>query len=331
MKIVFTYEHYFPPFDEGVKNLAHMIHQQLARSHDVQVMRYFGSTPNTINSLLIVPRLINKIIWFRPEKIIFIPQAALTFSSIIKIFTLQLLFPGKVTVVGVQKRGLSPWQTRVVKQLKLSSVFVLSSAMAEHLKQLGITASILNVGIDLDRYCPVNDVDALRNRYKIPTTKPVVLHVGHIKESRNIRWLLEVQKVLPDVQVVIVGSTTTEQDIDLSTQLEGAGIIVLREYLSEIQELYQLADVYCFTVMKDDGAMEIPLSVLEGMATNLPVITTRFGRLPELFSEDEYYRYVSSADDIIRILKSGFDNDCENRAKMHQYTWQSTSENLLAI
>lgn len=331
MKIVFIYEHYFPPFDEGVKNLAHMIHQELSLAHNIKVVRYFHSTPNFINSLLIVPRLINKAVWFRPKNIIFIPQAALTFSSIIKIFTLQLLFPRKVTVIGVQKRILLPWQNKIVKHLKLSNVFVLSSAMAAPLKQLGITANILNAGIDLDRYCPSNDKDAIRNRYGIPKDKLVVLHVGHIKESRNIRWLLEIQNALPDIQVIIVGSTTTEKDVDLSAQLEDAGIIILREYFRDIQELYQLADIYCFTVIKDDGAMETPLSVLEGMATNLPVITTRFGRLPELFSEDDYYRYASSADDIIKILKSGFDECCNNREKMHQYTWQSTTERLLAV
>lgn len=331
MKIVFTYEHFFPPFDEGVKNFAYMIHHELSSAHNIEVVRYYRSAPNFINSLLIVPRLISKTIWFRPKKIIFIPQAALTFSSIVKIFILQLLFRNKVSVVGVQNKSLSPWQMNIVKHLKLSNVFILSTAMAAPLKRLGITTNVLNVGIDIDRYCPTSDKGALRDKYNIPNDKLVVLHVGHIKESRNIRWLAEIQNELPDVQTVVVGSTTTEQDFDLSTQLEEAGVIVLREYLRDIQEIYQLADVYCFTVIKDDGAMETPLSVLEGMATNLPVVTTHFGRLPELFSEDEYYRYVSNADDIVKILKSGFKDNCINREKIYQYTWQSTTERLLAV
>jgi glycosyltransferase involved in cell wall biosynthesis len=244
---------------------------------------------------------------------------------------LQLLLPKKVTVVGVQKRVLSPWQNKIVRHLNLSNVFVLSSAMAEPLQQLGINTNTLNVGIDIDRYKPQNNKATLRDKYNIPREKQIVLHVGHIKESRNIGWLLDVQNALTEVQVVLVGSTTTKQDVNLCNQLEDAGVIVLREYFREVQELYQLADIYCFTVMKDDGAMETPLSILESMATNLPVITTRFGRLPEQFHEDDYYRYVSSAADIIKILKSGFKNKCNNREKMYQYTWQSTTERLLCV
>ena len=65
--------------------------------------------------------------------------------------------------------------------------------------------------------------------------------------------------------------------------LEAAGVRVLRENLPAIHELYQLADVYLFPVQRADAAMEIPLSVLEAMAVNLPIITTPFGRLTELF------------------------------------------------
>ncbi|MDH3645598.1 MAG: glycosyltransferase [Gammaproteobacteria bacterium] len=330
MKIVFIYEHFTPPFDEGIKNFAYRVHRELSRSHMVRVMRYLRHMPHFLNALLMVPRIVVQSMWFRAEKIIFIPQAALTFSSLVKISMLQSLFPGKVTVVGVQKRILAPWQEKIVARVKLRDILVLSSAMAKSLQDLGIDSTILNLGVDLGQYKPVSNKQALREKYAIPADQLVVLHVGHIKRSRNIAWLAEVQRALPGTQVVLVGSTTTGRDIDLGAQLEQAGVIVLREYLQDIHELYQLADVYCFTVMSDAGAMETPLSILESMATNLPVVTTRFGRLPEQFSQDEYYRYVNSADEMIAVLRTGFGDECNNRQKMNEYSWAATAQRLMA-
>ena len=112
--------------------------------------------------------------------------------------------------------------------------------------------------------------------------------------------------------------------------LEGDGVIILREAFPEINELYQASDIYCFPVTELEGAMEIPLSVLEAMALNLPVITTRFGRLPELFEEDDYYKYVNNADDIIDILQNDFGNNCLNRDKLSRFSWEYTTSPLLA-
>ena len=268
-------------------------------------------------------------VFFRPHKTIFMPQGALTFSALLKTYLLQLAQRDKASVLSVQKKQLAPWQQRIIRYLKPQNVFVLSSAMAELLKQLQIESKVLTVGIDPAVYCPVNDKVRLRRKYDIPIGKRILLHVGHIKESRNIRWLLEIQNSIQDIQIVLVGSTTTIQDLKLCRELEEVRIIVLRDYLPNIQEIYQLSDVYFFPVTKSDGAMELPLSVLEAMATNLPVITTRFGRLPEQFIEDHCYRYVDSHAEAITLLQTDFGSSCSNREKMTQYTWGNMARCLV--
>jgi glycosyltransferase involved in cell wall biosynthesis len=61
---------------------------------------------------------------------------------------------------------------------------------------------------------------------------------------------------------------------------------VIDTYLSKVEEIYQAADVYVFPVQDDGSAIATPMSVLEAMACNLPVITTRFGALPRLFPNE---------------------------------------------
>jgi glycosyltransferase involved in cell wall biosynthesis len=329
MKILFVYEHFFPPFDEGVKNFAEQVHNHLAPEHQLKLVRYFHKLPNALNSLLLVPRLLLAGAIFRSQRLIFIPQAALTFSTFIKIFILSLFYGSRLTVIGTQKRTLSEWQQKVVAALRIKPLFVLSSAMAEPLKKMNINSEVLNVGIDRKRYQPVDNKNPLREKYGIPQNKRILLHVGHIRESRNIHWLIDVQKSTNDTQVVLVGSTSTERDDELGQQLADAGIILMKDYLKDIQEVYQMADIYCFPVTLEDAAMETPLSILEAMATNLPVITTAFGRLPEQFAEDEHYRYANSPEEIIAVLNSNFGHNCINREKTEAYTWKATANRLL--
>lgn len=329
MKILFVYEHFFAPFDEGVKNFAYQVYRQYQTTHDADLVRYYRKLPNALNSLMLVPRLLLRLLG-RPDKLVFMPQASLTFSSLLKIWVLHLFYGDRLVVVGTQKRSLRNWQTSILGKLSMPKTFVLSSSMAAPLKDINIKADIVEIGIDRDKYQPPAEKLSLRRKYELPVDKQVVLHVGHIKESRNLNWLLEVQRNRPELQVLVVGSTATEQDMVLCQQLEQAGIRVIRDYLADIQEVYQLADIYCFPVELETAAMETPLSVLEAMATNLPVLTTAFGRLPEQFNEDNCYRYVANPQDILRFISDGFDEPCSNREKTERYTWQASAARLLA-
>lgn len=329
MKTIFIYEHFFPPFDEGVKKFAYMLHQEMVKSHDVALIRDIRGLPAMANNLVTVPRILLACLFRRPDRVVYVPKGALTFPSLARIWILEKMLGRKLSVVGVQRKKLSVWQQRLVRRLKFNNVFVLSSAMAKDVRKIGIHAQILNIGIDRQRYAPGGDIAALRNKYAIPPDRPVLLHVGHIRESRNIRWLQEIQQALPQIQVLLVGSTATQQENALCEQLERAGVIMLRNFIPDIHEIYQLSNWYCFPVLNDDGAMETPLSILESMAVNLPVITTRFGRLPELFAEDDCYRYVNSSEEIIRLLRSEFGRGCHNRPKTEPYTWRAAVETLL--
>lgn len=257
------------------------------------------------------------------------PQAALTFSSLLKLSLLKLFYGRKLVAVGVQKRQLKNWQARLASCIPLPHTFVLSQAMVEPLRTMGIQAEVVKLGIDRDKYQPADNKLALREKYNIPRDEIIALHVGHIRQSRNISWLLSIKDTLQNIGIVLVGSTATEQDRALCAQLEKAGIHVMREYLPDIQEIYQLSDIYCFPVTEDTAAMETPLSVLEAMATNLPIISTPFGRLPEQFKEDGYYRYASSAGAMAKLLAEGFGPACTNRDKTIDYSWSATAELLI--
>jgi glycosyltransferase involved in cell wall biosynthesis len=157
--------------------------------------------------------------------------------------------------------------------------------------------------VELERFTPVSEFhkERLRRCHDVPLDAFVVLHVGHINASRGIHLLEEIQGQ-GDVQVVLVGSTSTPHDVELSQQLERAGIIVRREYIEDIQEIYQLSDCYLFQVSSEQAAIELPLSVLEAMACNLPIITTRYGALGDLFPEGDGLVFAQTPEEVLTAL-----------------------------
>jgi len=329
MKILFIYEELFPPYDEGMKKFSFMIHNELLKAHKISTVRDLKYLPAPINSLLIVPRILVRAIGKLPEIIIYIPKQSLTFFSLMKLWFLGIVFGQRVRAIGLQKRQLADWQATLVAKLNFPPVLVLSKSMTSDLEKIGIQSQTIMAGIDCEKFRPLANKDELKTTYGIPVTKRVLLHVGHIRESRNIEWLGHIQKNMPEIQVLLIGSSTTSQEENIYNNLKNDGVLILREALPNIEEVYQLSDWYCFPVKISSAAMEIPLSVLEAMSVNLPVLTTHFGRLTELFIETSCFHYVDNWHEVASHIRQGFGENCRNREQAKQFSWQSTVQKLI--
>ena len=321
-----------PPFDEGMRIFSQRTLDALRRMSEARVVHDMRGVPRALNRLLLAPRAAAAARRYGAERVIYVPEASITFNSFVRARMMGMLLPCSVVLVGLQARRYSERQARIIRRIAPQRLFVLSNAMADGLESMGVAARVLPFGIDRDVFAPAPEKkEMLRARYGIRAGKRVVLHVGHIRQERNLRWLLELQRALPETQVVIVGSTTTEADDGLRKELEDAGALVIRDYLPHIEEVYQLADIYVFPVRREDAAMEIPLSVLEAMSTNVPVVSTRFGRLPEIFGEDKDLRYAENAGEVIDAVRGllAQKGECGNRDKTAGLDWSETARALL--
>lgn len=299
---------------------------------DIRAIKDILWMPGKINDLLIVPRILISYFIKRPDIVVYIPKQSLTFFSLLKTFVLQLFIGKRLRTVGLQKRNISGGKSQLIKKLSFGKVFTLSHSMKNELTTLGIHSEVIFTGIETSKFIPVENKDKLRDKYNIPKNKIIILHVGHIKQSRNLELLIEINNKFEHCQSVIVGSTATQQEQNIHKKCTDANVIVINQTIDTIEEIYALSDIYCFPVIVNNGAMETPLSVLEAMSTNLPVITTRFGQLTELFQQDEFYKYVNNINEIdenmIHQLTTG---NCLNREKVSEFTWQATTQKILAL
>jgi len=121
-------------------------------------------------------------------------------------------------------------------------------------------------------------------------------------------------------------------DRSVHTMLTESGCLVWRRHFAEIEELYQLADLYVFPVVDKLGSIELPLSIMEAMACNLPVISTKFGALPRILKEDEEEGliYVNEIDEIPSRTEQIKNSELRirTRERVMQYSWESVTQSL---
>lgn len=125
---------------------------------------------------------------------------------------------------------------------------------------------------------------------------PIAVHVGHLRRSRGLERLCEIKAILGDkIEIVVVASPYFEPAPGLMEELTAAGVHVDRGLVPKIAEVYRSADLYLFPAPPEsEGAIELPLSVLEAMACRVPVISTPFGALPEAVAGAAGVRFATS-------------------------------------
>lgn len=142
---------------------------------------------------------------------------------------------------------------------------------------------------------------------------PIAVHVGHLRRTRGLERLVEIKARLGDrIEIVVVASPSFEPEPDISDELLAAGVHIDRGFVAAIAGVYLAADLYLFPPPPDsEGAIELPLSVLEAVACGLPVVATAFGALPEVLRDVTGVRFVDGAgfaDMVEQIIGAGLEN-----------------------
>ncbi|MGJ8585359.1 MAG: glycosyltransferase [Marinosulfonomonas sp.] len=169
-----------------------------------------------------------------------------------------------------------------------SAHIILCNRIRPDLKSVAVDATFVRqfIGIDPARL-RTDDKDMAPWAELCAGGLPVALHIGHLRRNRGLDLLIKAKKQVGDrIEIVVQGSPTFTPDRGLVDELQAAGIHVYRNYVRNVASLYRAADLYLFPVNETDaGAIELPLSVLEAVASRTPVLTTDFGALPEAMAD----------------------------------------------
>lgn len=305
-------------FDEGVRIVTKLISYYLNKDDNI------NSIAVDINSF----SSISKIFKFKPSIIHFVLTPTLSGLIIAKLISI-INWRARTVISAVHP---SIPKNSFLNLLRPDLTLVQSVQSEELFKYLGFETKFFPNGVDL---CKFHSVDEeiklkLRKSYGINSNKFILLHLASLTKERNLDIFTELQKK-DDFQVLIIGRDHENYDKSVVADLEEAGCFVWIKHFSNIEEIYQLSDCYIFPTNNPKACIETPLSVLEAMACNLPVITTKFGALTRIFKESGGFFFVESDnyDKVIDKIRNF--NETNTNEMVSHYSWEKLITELISI
>ena len=238
---------------------------------------------------------------------------------------------------------LSEWQTRSI--LEADELFVVSELWQKQiLSAFGRVSTTVGNGVDTTRFgvAPRAIDQEVRSKYGI-TGSHVLLAVGGIEERKNsVRILEAFQQVLTihrDAQLVIAGGASLLDHAAYRKQF--AALLAANGMLdravrcigpvpdAEMPSLYRLADGLIFPSVKEGFG----LVVLEAMASDTPVVTSRIAPFTEYLHESDVvwcdpFNVGSIANAMAMVLTEPLRSRLAQRGVLvaRQYDWSNTAQ-----
>lgn len=199
---------------------------------------------------------------------------------------LGTLFSNKYKKIAIQHSSLYDMQDGQIK--KNLRVYAYKFLLQRYAKLIGIAKNsvkpllgskkvevILN-GINTAKFHKSN------NREKNSDYKTILM-VGILNDNKGQYEALEILKYLDNsFKLVIVGEGEDRDKINsFIEENQLSERVILTGKISNVVDYYSRADVLLF-MSKNEG---LPLTIIEAMACQLPVVTTRAGGIPEIIED----------------------------------------------
>lgn len=316
------------PPDEGTRKVVQTLARAMPDATAVSVDDAAGSRAEK----LLFSRAAEQVRRAGARVVVYVPTQGLTAATFVRMRRLRSAGRCKVVLIATQGRPPVPGEKLWARSAGPDVLLSPSSAVVDHALSLGIDARFVPLGVDTATFVPVDAQTKTRLRSELGFgERPLLLHVGHASANRNLGWLTRARAETGADVVLVVGRS---QGVDeaLLESLRGDGVRVVSDFVPDIAKVYAAADCYVFPVLAEQGAIGIPLSVLEAMACNLPVVSTPFGGLPRMFAPEGGLFFASGPDEWTAAVGRALDlpnGDIGTRRLVEPYSWDAFAERVV--
>lgn len=217
--------------------------------------------------------------------------------------------------------------------LRPDAILIQSEGARKKAEDVGWKDCFVPNGVDEKRFVPASDDEKsrLRKVTGLPEDRKTLLHVGPVKYSRNAHWLTD----LPSEKctLLILSRPSDPGDADLMRALTERGARIITEFMNDVERIYQVSDGLVFPPTDQRSCIETPLSVLEAMSCNLPIVSTRFGALPLIIEKADGMHFVEDREELVETsLRLGVDCvEPRTREAIQRYSWERITDRIADI
>ena len=201
----------------------------------------------------------------------------------------------KVPLRIVSRRVVFPLKNSFFSKRKytreIDAIIAISESVRDVLVQGGIDPARIEVipsGIDFSPFENVPDRDFLRREFGFAADDFLAGIVAYLEDSKGHRTLIEAARLLkartPKIKIIIVGKGTLDLALDkMSKDLQVQDLVFFLGHRDDVPRI--LASLDCFVLSSESEGLGS--SILDAMASRLPVVATQVGGIPEVVLHDE--------------------------------------------
>lgn len=255
---------------------------------------------------------------------------------------LRSLIESTIKKFSFNLNPLHRYYLRVEKKIfEETPLIVANSQMVKNeiISYYGIPSSKIKViynGVDTEKFSPKNQKEKIRLRqlYKLPTDRKIILFVGSGFKRKGLLTLLKAMSVLKNEKylLLVIGKGNIKKYKRISKNLGILNKVFFLGTTKEIQKFYTMADLFVLPTIYDPFSN----ATLEAMASGIPVITTINNGLAELIEEGREgfiiqnpFNHEELADKIKIILKDTEKMGQSAREKAEHFTIERATREFM--
>ena len=149
---------------------------------------------------------------------------------------------------------------------------------------------VIHNGVDINKFLPPTNKKEVKQELGFNTNDVNILSVGRLYARKGLFTLIEsmslVAKKFSNAKLIIAGKGQSNEMKKLVNYAEKLGVrekIIFTGYFpdTKLPKLYQAADIFAFSTFYEN----LPFAVLEALSSQLPVVTTKVGGIPEMIDD----------------------------------------------
>ncbi len=198
-------------------------------------------------------------------------------------------------ITSLNFRGMRALKKKCIKAAR--AVTVVSEALKEKTDELcpGISASIIPMGCDTELFSSENRIENFWGQ----NDRKVVLFVGRLAEIKGVTYLIEAMEQVQGALLIIAGKGDREEELRGQAEKLGDKVLFIGSRThEELATVYASADIFVAPsiTVKGGGKEGFGLTIIEAMASGVPVIASKTGGITDILSDGFNGLFVEEKD-----------------------------------